>query len=209
MFPLLLGASFGQINVVIDQIMASTLPSGSIAALNFAIKLHSMLTQMSIMVISRAVLPFFAQQVAEGNIEALKETYVLTIKRVLYVLLPISALIVGFGNPLVQILFQRGAFSAHSTAATAGAWIAYTIGLPIQAIGILTARVYNALQDNKTLMYVSGASIVLNILLNWTFMKIWGHIGIALSTSGVYVLTTIVLVYLLSKKNWNTKRPLS
>jgi putative peptidoglycan lipid II flippase len=180
--------------------MASTLSSGSIAALNFAIKLHSMLTQMFIMVISRVVLPFFAQQVAEENIEALKATYILTIKKVLFLLLPISALIIVFGGFIVQMLFERGAFSAQSTAATAGAWIAYTIGLPIQAVGILTARVYNALQDNKTLMYVSGVSIGLNILLNWTFMKIWGHVGIALSTSGVYVLTTIVLVYLLNKK---------
>ena len=84
--------------------------------------------------------------------------------------------------------------------ATAGAWIAYTVGLPVQAIGILTARMYNALQDNTTLMYVSGGSIVLNIIFNWVFMKFWGHIGIALSTSGVYAVTTGVLVYLLHRK---------
>jgi len=200
MFPLLLGASFGHVNIVIDQMMASTLPGGSIAALNYAIKLHSIFTQMFIMVVSRAVLPFFAQQVAENNMEELKETFSLAIKRMLYMLLPISFVIIGFGEPIVRLLFQRGEFSVHSTSATAGAWIAYTLGLPVQAIGILTARMYNALQNNKTLMYVSGGSIGLNILFNWIFMKIWGHIGIALSTSGVYVVTTIVLVYFLNKK---------
>jgi putative peptidoglycan lipid II flippase len=103
----------------------------------------------------------------------------------------------------VRILFERGAFSVHSTSATAGAWIAYTLGLPVQAIGILTARVYHALQDNKTLMYVAGGSIGLNIFFNWTFMKVWGHIGIALSTSGLYCVTTIVLLYLLRRKIGN------
>ena len=200
MLPLLLGASFGQVNVVVDQIMASTLSDGSIAALNYAIKLHSLVTQMFIMVISRAVLPFFAQQVAEKNFEALKATFILTLKRMWYVLLPLSVLIIGFGHPLVKLVFERGAFSEHSTSATAGAWIAYTLGLPVQALGILVARVYNALQENTTLMVVSGGSIGLNIFFNWLFMKFWGHIGIALSTSGVYGITTCVLLYLLTRK---------
>ena len=80
--------------------------------------------------------------------------------------------------------------------------IAYTIGLPVQAIGILTAKIYNVLQKNTILMYVAGASIGLNIFFNWTFMKIWGHIGIALSTSGVYFVTTGVLLYILHQKLW-------
>lgn len=202
MFPLLLGASFGHINVVIDQIMASTLPAGSIAALHYATRLHSIATQMFIIVVSKAVLPFFSQQVAMNDFTALKETYYLAIKRMLCALIPLSIGIIFLGKPLVQFIFQRGAFSAHSTAATAGAWIAYTIGLPVQAIGILTAKVYNALQSNKVLMYVAGASIGLNIFFNWTFMKIWGHIGIALSTSGVYFVTTGVLFYILHQKLW-------
>jgi putative peptidoglycan lipid II flippase len=200
MFPLLLGSSFGHINLVVDQMMASMLPAGSIAALNYASKLHSVLTEMFVMVISRAILPFLAQQVAENDIQAMKDTFSLTIKRTLYVLLPISVFIVVFGRFMVQLVFQRGAFTAHSTSATAGAWIAYTLGLPAQAIGILTARVYNALQDNKTLMYVAGISIGLNILFNWIFMKIWGHIGIALSTSMLQWVTTFMLGYFLHKK---------
>lgn len=205
MFPLLLGASFGHVNVVIDQMMASTLPAGSIAALHYATRLHSIATQMFIIVVSRAVLPFFSQQVAMKDFEALKETYFLTIKRMLWVLVPLSFGIIFLGKPLVQFVFQRGAFSAHSTAATAGAWIAYTLGLPVQAIGILSAKVYNALQNNKVLMYVAGASIGLNILFNWIFMKIWGHIGIALSTSGVYFVTTCILFYILYKKLWRNQ----
>lgn len=200
MLPLFIGTAFAHVNIVIDQIMASTLPSGSISALNYAIKLHGVFSQMFIMIISRAALPFFAQQVAENNFKALRETFLLTTKRMLAILLPISLLIFLFGEPIVRLLFQRGAFTADSTSATAGAWMAYALGLPVQAVGVLTARVYNALQDNKTLMYVSGGSISLNILFNWVFMKMWGHIGIALSTSVIYMITTAVLLTMLRKK---------
>jgi putative peptidoglycan lipid II flippase len=164
---------------------------------------------MFIMVVSGAVLPFFARQVVKDDFEMLRVTFLLTIKKMLYVLLPITVCIIFLGETFVQVLFQRGAFSAHSTSATAGAWIAYTLGLPMQAIGIITARMYNALQDNKTLMYVAGGSIGLNIFFNWLFMKFWGHVGIALSTSGLYCVTTSVLLYLLYRKTgkfWHVHR---
>lgn len=200
MAPLLVGAMFGHVNVVVDQIMASTLPAGSIAALNYANKLHTMVTQMFIMVISTVILPFFSQQVAERDMKAVKETFVSTSKRTVCILVPLSLGIILMGKFLVQVAFQRGAFGAESTAATTGAWVAYTVGLPIQAVGILTARVYNAMQDNKTLMYVAGVGVGINVLLNWIFMNIWGHVGIALSTSGVYIAATGVLLYGLSRK---------
>lgn len=197
---LLIGATFGHVNVLIDQMMASRLPSGSIAALHYATKLHTLLTQLFIIVVSRAVLPFFTQQIAHNDIEGVKATFFLTLKRVLYVLFPLSLGIIFVGHPLVRIVFQRGEFSSHSTAATAGAWIAYTIGLPIQAVGFLAAKVFNALQENKILMYVSGMSMGLNVVFNLIFMRLWGHIGIAYSTSLVYVIATIVLLVLLQKK---------
>lgn len=199
-FPLLLGASFGHINLVVDQIMASTLTVGSIAALNYAARLHSIISQLFIIVVSKAVLPFFAKQVADDDLDGLQHTFLLILKRTWCILLPLSLLVVFFGKLTIQVIFQRGEFSEVSTAASSGAWIAYSLGLPFQATGILTARVYNALQDSKTLMYVSAVSVGLNILLNWTFMKLWGHIGIALSTSVLYVLTTAILLFLLYKK---------
>lgn len=208
MMPLLLGATFGHINVVVDQMMASTLPAGSIAALNYANKLHTMLTQMFIMVISTVMLPFLSQQAARQDLKTLKDTFLLASRRIVYILIPISLGIMLIGRDLVQFAFERGQFTVESTVATTGAWIAYTIGLPIQAVGILTARVYNALQENIPLMYVSGAGIGLNIVLNWVFMKFWGHIGIALSTSGVYLVATGTLLFILHRKFRNLEHAL-
>ncbi len=198
--PMFLGASFGLVNVTVDQMMASTLPEGSIAALNYASKLHSIPTQMFIMVVSGAVLPFFARQAAEHDFAVLRSTFFLTIRRILYILLPVTLGILLFGEDCVRVVFQRGSFSADSTSATSAAWIAYTFGLPMQAIGIITARMYNALQEHHILMYVAGGSIGLNIVFNVVFMKFWGHVGIALSTSGLSWVTTTILLYMLYRK---------
>ncbi|PID58899.1 hypothetical protein CSB45_02550 [candidate division KSB3 bacterium] len=200
MLPLLIGASFGHINLVIDQMMASTLAPGSIAALNYASRLHSLVNQLFIMVLSTAVLPFFAKQAADNDMQGLRHTFLLTLKRIWWILLPLSVSILLGGRSAIQVIFQRGEFSEISTLSTSGAWIAYSLGLPFQATGILTARVYNALQKNTILMYVSALSVGFNIFCNWCFMKLWGHIGIAAATSVVYALTTAILLSLLYKK---------
>lgn len=200
MVPLLLGASCGQVNLIIDQVMASRLPEGSLAALHYAAKLHQIFTQVFVVVVVQAVFPFLARQVADGEEKAIKKTFWMIAGRMLLVLVPISVGILFFGRPLVRLVFERGAFSAHSTATTTGAWVAYAVGLPIQAIRHLTVRLYNALQENHILLYVSAASIGVNILLNTLCMRIWGHIGIAVSTSGVYALSGAFLLYWLVRR---------
>jgi putative peptidoglycan lipid II flippase len=200
MLPLLIGASFGHINVVVDQIMASSLPTGSIASLNYANRLHSVLTQLFIMVVSRAVLPFFAHRIAEDDVDGAKRLFFQTLKGTLLILIPISVGVFVFGKWFIHVVFERGAFTAQSTTATSQAWMAYAVGLPMQAAGILTARMYNALQHNITLMVVAGAGVGLNIIFNRIFMEFWGHVGIAASTSALYCITTCVLVYYLHRK---------
>ena len=202
MTPLLLSASLGHLNTTVDQMMASTLSTGSISSLHYAIRLHSISTQMFIMVTSKAVFPFFAKQVAAHEFALLKKTVLLTIARLLLVVCPVVLLIVFRGEWIVRHLFERGAFSAESTTATANAWIAYTIGLPMQAVGIVIVRIYNAFQRNTILTWVSGAGVGLNILFNLIFMSYWGHVGIAFSTSVVYAIMVIVLAYLLSRNVW-------
>ncbi len=207
MTPLLIGSSFGHINVLVDQMMASTLPSGSISALHYAAKLHSIITHIFIIAVSKALLPFFAKQVTDADWDGLSQTFRSVIKITLLILIPVSIGVFLVGTPFIRLVFQRGAFTGESTLTTAYAWKAYAVGLTVQAIGIFTAKVYNALQDNTTLMYVSAAGIGLNIVCNSIGMYLWGHIGIALSTSVVYAVMTGILLSLLQQKTgllWKT-----
>lgn len=200
LLPLLLSSSFVYINVAVDQAMASTLTQGSISALNYAIKLHSLVTQIFVMIVSKATLPFLAQHVAEGNFIELKATFVSVAKKMLAVLVPVTICIVLFSHPLVKLAFERGAFTEESRIETANAWIAYSLGLPIYAVAILTTRLYNALQDNMTLMWVSAVGILLNVVMNWCFMQYMGTAGIALSTSVSYFVSSAILLVRLHRK---------
>lgn len=199
MIPLLLGASFSYVNAMVDQMMASTLPTGSISALFYASRLHSILTQLSITIMSQAVFPFLCQHVANRDYALLKATYTRNLKQIFAVVIPLTVGVLFFGKWGVRVAFERGAFSQASTAATTSAWLAYTIGMPAQAMRDSTIKMFYALQQNTALMYIQIGSIVLNIVLNRMLMKPFGHTGIALSTSLVYMVTTVILALLLRK----------
>ena len=134
------------------------LSSGSISALHYAGKLHKLLTQVFITVVAQAVFPFLSQHVAEKDFRALQHTYFMTLKRLLLLLIPISTGILFLAKPAVALVFQRGAFTADAASATAGAWMAYTLALPVQAIRHFTIRLFNAFQDNMPLLYLEGAT---------------------------------------------------
>src|SRR4029079_19025312 len=74
-------------------------------------------------------------------------------------------------------------FGVHDTVATAGALMAYCVGLPaFAAVGVFT-RTFYALGDTRTPVRASFVSVAINVALNLAFMKPFGHVGLALATS--------------------------
>jgi putative peptidoglycan lipid II flippase len=197
MGPMLLGASFTHLTITVDRIMASFLPEGSISALNYADKLNNLPMQMFILGVGGAILPFFSQHVAEDNIEGLKKGLSLLIRMSTFFLLPLTMEVALMGKPLIELLFQRGAFDTHSTLYVARAWTAYAIGLVFCAIGVFIARMFSAMQNTKVMMFASLQNLILNIIFNLIFMRFWGHVGIALSTSVTYLFSMTLMIILL------------
>lgn len=200
MGPMLIGASFSHINIAVDRIMASFLPEGSISALSYADKLNSIPIQMFILGVGSAILPFFSQQVAEDNMDDLKKAFSLLIRVSAFILLPLTMEIAIIGRPLIELFFQRGAFDAHSTLNVSRAWTAYAVGLVFFAIGVFIARMFSALQNTKVLMYASLQNLILNIVFNLIFMRFWGHVGIALSTSVTYLFSMTFLIIMIKRR---------
>jgi len=95
--------------------------------------------------------------------------------------------LIVFSKPLVQILFQRGAFNNSDTALVSRVQAFYAIQVPFYICGMLFVRFLSAVRRNDFLMYGSAISLILDVALNLLFMRIYGVSGIALSTSLVYV----------------------
>ena len=86
-------------------------------------------------------------------------------------------------EPVVRLLFQRGAFDAAATDLTAGALFYFSAGLWFLAANTLLTRAYYALEDLKTPVAAGLAAIGSNLLFSFIFLPVLGHQGLALANS--------------------------
>ncbi|MDQ8173535.1 MAG: lipid II flippase MurJ [Gemmatimonadota bacterium] len=191
--PAVAGAILMSATTLVDQTMAAWLPVGSVSALGYGTKVSSVLMTVGAMALSTTLLPHLSALVARAEWTALRELE----RRLRWLLLgttiPVTVVLVFFSAPIVQLLFERGAFSAAETATVSRVQAAYLLQVPVHLLGILYVRLISALQANRLLTIGSAINLVVNIGLNIVFMRRYGVAGIALSTAAVYAVSCVYL----------------
>ena len=195
--PMVAGAFLMSSTVLVDQAMAAMLESGSVATLNYANKVVALFLGFGATALGTAVLPHFSRLIANGEWSALRHTFKTYVRLIIFTTLPITALLLFFSEPIIELLFERGAFTAQDTRQVAQVQTYYLLQLPFYMLGILGVRLISALAKNKILMKIAFVNLIVNIIGNYVLMQYLGVAGIALSTSLVYLLSTgMVYLYL-------------
>ncbi len=194
MGPAVLGATVYQINIVIGTLLASLLPEGSVSYLYYADRLVEFPLGIFAIAAATAVLPSLSKQAAAKDFEALGDTFAYSMNLVFFITIPAMAGLIVLREPIVALLFGRGAFDKESIRMTADALLYYSVGLwAFSAVRILVSTFY-ALQDTKTPMRTAVISIIANVLLSILLMGPLRHGGLALATSLASMLNLGLLV---------------
>jgi putative peptidoglycan lipid II flippase len=191
--PALAGALLMGSTELIDQAMAAMLAPGSVAALNYGKKIISLMVVLGATPLGTAVLPYFSQMVAERNWAACRHTLKTYSRSVLLITVPLTAAVVIFSQPLVRLLFQRGAFGAADTAVVGQVQAFLALEIPFYVLGIMGVRALSALKRNSMIMFIAGLNAAVNVVFNWLLMKYAGVAGIALSTALVYFISCTLI----------------
>lgn len=192
--PVFIGVAVNQINALIDRTIASTLVEGSISALNYANRLNSFVIGLFISTLSAVIYPTLAK-ISFNDKEKFISSISTSVNWVIILIVPIAIGAIVLSEPIVRILFQRGAFDTIATKMTSTALLFYSIGMIGFAIREILNKVFYSLQDTKTPMINGIIAVVLNIILNIILSKIMGYAGLALATS----ISAIVCILLLFK----------
>lgn len=198
--PVLVGVSINQVNTMVDRSLASGLGDGIISALNSANRLNWFVIGLFIVTLTSVIYPTLSKQSNEENREGFIKSIYTGINSAILLVLPVSVGSIILATPIVRILFERGAFNDQSTIMTSTALLFYSIGMPAQGIRNILDRVFYSLKDTKTPMINSIISIILNIVLAITLVKVMGYAGLALGTSLSFITCTILLFISLKKK---------
>ncbi len=192
--PMAVGMILMSSTVIVDQAMAAMLDPGSVSSLNYAGRIIGLLTGVGAMALGTAVLPHFSRQVASEDWSGILHTFRTYSRLILALTIPFCGILIYFSSPLIEILFQRGAFDASDTQLVAHVQIFYLLQLPFYILGIMGARLLSALSCNQALMKISALNLLINIAGNLILMKYLGLAGIALSTSIVYFISLFFIV---------------
>ncbi|GAA3820397.1 murein biosynthesis integral membrane protein MurJ [Streptomyces phyllanthi] len=191
----LLFALCRQSQVLIERFLASTLPSGSISHLNYAQKVAQMPMVLALMLCT-VTFPVVAQALAEGDTERARDRVERDLRAVSCVVLLGTAAVVACAPQLVHLLFQRGAFTAEDTAATAAVMRVYALGLLGQAlVGALVRSYFSAGRPTWYPVTAMAAGIVVTAWLGAATVGSWGVLGIAAANAIGITVTALVLLY--------------
>jgi len=200
MGPAIIGLAVYEVNLLVDTLLASTLPEGSISYLYYGNRLVQLPLGVFATALAIVLLPTLSSHAANGELKNLVKTLSFSIRFILFITIPATIGLIILREPIVNTLWERGAFLHTTTENTAVALLYYSIGLcAFSGIKIIAPAFYS-LQDTKTPAKVGIYSMGLNIILNLILMGPLKHGGLALATSLSALFNVIVLMHYLRQR---------
>ncbi|MEU3858339.1 lipid II flippase MurJ [Streptomyces sp. NPDC028722] len=190
----LLFALCRQSQVLIERFLASGLPAGAISHLNYAQKVAQIPMTLSMMLCT-VTFPVVARALADGDTERARDRVERDVALAARLVLLGAAVVVACAPQLIGLLFQRGAFTAQDTAATAGVMRVYALGLLGQTLtGVLVRSYFSAGRVTWYPMTAMIAGIVMTCGVGACTVRSWGVTGIAAANAAGITLTAVLLL---------------
>lgn len=184
--PRTMGSAVYQINIFVDTILASLawiVGAGGVAALYYANRLIQFPLGIFGLALAQAALPKLSREFAENDIDRFRETLCFSLRSVFLVLLPASFGLAILGRPIIKVLFERGEFTAYSTAITESALFFYAFGLIAYGGIKLLVTAFYSMHDTMTPVKTAFAAVMINVILSLMLMFPLKLGGLALATS--------------------------
>jgi putative peptidoglycan lipid II flippase len=197
--PATFSSSTLQINLFIDNAFAS----GIIGAAS-AMQYSGMLIQAPLGIISNVILssllPEFSRLTDPSNWTQLKDRIRQGLILSGIAMMPLSAIMIALSFPIVQTVYQSGAFKTQDSLLVSSILIASSLGMSIFLSRDVLVRVFYALGDGATPFKISMVNIFFNLLFDYLFWKPFGAAGITLSTVCINLISFAVMLFLLDRR---------
>jgi len=190
------------INPFVDQYFAAQLIVGSIASLNYGIKIPAFLVGIIMIALGNVLLPHFSKLVSE-NLETAFQSLFKTLKTVFFLSLFVASIIFIFSEDIIRLLFENGEFTTKDTGVVSTIQSIALVYVPFYICTLVCVKFLTATNKNHFMAWVSFWNLILNVILNIIFIKKYGVYGLILSTTIVYILSSLIYViftYRFSKK---------
>jgi putative peptidoglycan lipid II flippase len=183
--PGLVASGIPQITIIAAVMVASASPS-AISWLYYAYRLIELPIGIVGIAIGTVLVPALTHAVRSGDPGELAAAESRGLEIALFLALPAAVALAVLATPVVRVLFERGAFTAADTTATAAALTALALGIPGHVLVKAFSPIFFAREDTATPMYAALAGFAVALLGSVLLLPSLGHVGVAIAaaTSG-------------------------
>jgi putative peptidoglycan lipid II flippase len=201
MVPVTIGLGLINVNALIDMFFASRLIDANLAptAIQKAFLVYMLPQGMFSVAIATVLFPTLSRLAARGDVDGFRATVSSGLRQIAFLLAPAAVVSGVLAEPIVRLLFQRGAFTPAQTPVVAGVLAAFSAGLVFNGAMLLLNRAFFSLQTNWIPLAVAAGNLAANVVLDLVLYR-YGVWGIALATSIVNVGGTAALMILLRRR---------
>lgn len=200
MLPRTFGLAVTQMGQLVGVIIGSTLAVGSVAVFTLANNLQSFPISVFGVSVAVASFPFFSEAYAKNNIGLFVKQFSISFRRILFIIIPVSVLILLLRAQIVRVVLGSGSFDWTDTKLTAQLLGFFALSLFAQSSIPLIARSFYAWQDTKTPVKVAIGTVVVDIIGALILTRYMGVLGLALAFSIASILQMLILFLLLRRR---------
>jgi putative peptidoglycan lipid II flippase len=197
MVPVMLGLGLINFNALVGTFFASRYidPTLAPAAIDAAFRIYMLPQGMFSVAVATVLFPAISRLAARADFEGFRRTVSLGLRQIGFLLLPASAASIVLAEPMVRLLYERGAFGADETEVVAEALVAFSIGLTFNGMMLMLNRGFFGLQAPWTPTGVALGNLALNTVLFAAFYRvgIWG-VPLAISLANVAAAAALLLL---------------
>ena len=189
-----------QINLLVNMVLATGQGTGAVSWLGYAFRVMYLPIGLFGVSIASAVLPTVSRHAAQNDTDGMRATVARALRLMLVLNVPATVGLVMLGEPIVELLFERGSFGAIDTTATTAALLFYAPGLIGYSAVRIAVPAFYALGNSLTPAYISVGAVTLNIILNLILVNVMGYQGLALGTTIAALFNAVTLLWLLNRR---------
>lgn len=198
--PTAVGQAVQQINVIVDQNLASGLAEGTVSALENSSKLNDAIIAIFITGLTTVIFPLLSEAFEKKDHKKIGQILDDGIGFVFLITIPAMVGLMLLADDIVILLFQRDQFTQADALYTSSALVFYSVGLVANGMRHLITKVFYSLNDTKTPMINGMIAVAFNVALNIALVGPMGHRGLALATSVSISISTTWMIYKLKEK---------
>jgi putative peptidoglycan lipid II flippase len=193
----MIGTAGAHLGHLTDRFFASLLPAGRLSALSYAHQLTYVPLNVLVTSLVTVLFPYLSRRAGSAAYGDVSSKLGRAVSMLFAIVLPLAVAIGVLHEPLVRLVYERGAFTADSTRVTGETVLFYAVGLPASAVSMVLSYGFYSVEDTKTPMTAGLVRIAVKLILSLALVGSLAHVGLALAESLSLCVKTVVLAALL------------